>query len=331
MKNSDIFWSSAARYLAGEMKPTEEKKFRNELQQDKEMENIFDKTAETWKRFDNDPSEKYKHSDMAWNQLKDRLENDGLLKETRHVRFMQNPLVLRIAAVILFVIAVGIPLYLVDISRHSGQMLISKTATDGNSSVDLPDGSRVYLNEGSSIVYPESFDRNRNVQLRGEAFFEVMSDPSNPFRVRSGNALITVLGTSFNVKESTADMAVEVLVRTGKVKVENEPVKQSVTLLPGQFARSTEKSVEMSLQEDDNYLAWKTMEFRFVNRPLSEVLSVLEQSYHVKISAELEQSDSLRLTSAYKEQTIDAILETISTAFSFRLEKEGKNYYLTQI
>ena len=101
-----------------------------------------------------------------------------LLKETRHVRFMQNPLVLRIAAVILFVIAVGIPLYLVDISRHSGQMLITKTATDGNSSVDLPDGSRVYLNEGSSIVYPESFDRNRNVQLRGEAFFDVITSYS---------------------------------------------------------------------------------------------------------------------------------------------------------
>lgn len=330
MKNSDIFWSSTARYLAGEMKPNEERKFMKELQQDQEMEKVFNEMAKTWKRFDKDPSEKFRHSEQAWNVLKERMEGDGLLTRTRKVTFMRNPLVLRMAAVILLLIAIGIPMYLVDLTGNERNQLITKTSEEGNSSVDLPDGSRVYLNEGASIVYPKTFERNRQIQLRGEAFFEVMSDPSNPFRVRSGNAMITVLGTSFNVKESLAGKRVEVLVRTGKVQLENEPGQKSMTLLPGQFGRTNGSEVEMTEQEDLNYLSWKTREFRFIDEPLDSVISVLESAYHVSITSDIQATAPLRLTSAYREQSIDAILETIAAAFSLKLSKDGKNYYLSQ-
>ncbi len=329
MKNTDRFWSESARYLAGEMKTNEEKKFRGGLHKDKEMEKIFNEMETTWRRFDRDPAEKFKKTENAWEGLRARLDEDGLITSTRKVTFLRNPMIQRFAALVLLILAIGIPAYLLDSARESGHM-ITRTSPDGNSSVDLPDGSRVYMNEGSTIVYPASFENNRNVMLRGEAFFEVMSDPSNPFRVRSGNALVTVLGTSFNVRESASEQNVEVLVRTGKVQLADEQLNKSLTLLPGQFGQTTGSDVVVTDQKDLNYLSWKTREFSFINEPLNSVLKTLEKSYHVTISTDIPSTNKLLLTSGYREQSIDAILETIATAFGLRLQKDGKNFYLSQ-
>jgi len=84
-----------------------------------------------------------------------------------------------------------------------------------------------------------------------------------------------------------------------------------------------------SLQEDPNYISWKTKDFIFVNAELTRVIRKLEESYHVEIRADGVELNGLRLTSTYREQSIDAILETIATAFGMAVHKEKDTYYLT--
>ena len=82
----------------------------------------------------------------------------------------------------------------------------------------LPDGSEVYLTKGSRLKYSENFNKElREVSIKGEAFFTVISNPDKPFIVHTGEAKIKVTGTSFNVSAPVNNQDVEVVVRTGKV------------------------------------------------------------------------------------------------------------------
>jgi transmembrane sensor len=195
--------------------------------------------------------------------------------------------------------------------------------------LDLPDGSRVFLNEGARITYPASFDKGRNVQLKGEAFFEVMSDPMNPFTVRSGKVVVSVLGTSFNVKPSGREEEVEVFVNSGKVRMSMDHSDHFITLGPGEIGRSTRKELAKGVMEDPNYLSWKTKEFKFVEADLKDVLLELEESYHVQIHAGNLDLKDMKITTSYSEQSIDAILETIGTAFGLKVSLRKDGYYLS--
>jgi ferric-dicitrate binding protein FerR (iron transport regulator) len=198
----------------------------------------------------------------------------------------------------------------------------------GVTTIDLPDGSRVYLNEGSEITYPESFNQEREVKLDGEAFFEVMADPDNPFNVRSGQVVVSVLGTSFNVKEGGAENRVEVFVETGKVRMSLENPDEFITLEPGELGRANASTLTLTQQTDPNYISWKTKDFKFVDEELGKVLRELEESYHVEIRTEGVRLNELRITSTYREQSIDSILETIGAAFGLNVQKKEELYYL---
>lgn len=278
------------------------------------------------------PASENSGTEAAWSRLYKRLEEDGLLMEQPHGRRripdFHSPVV-RIAAAILVLLAVGGPALWLDLKNNGGEMEeLHHFSEEGVSTVDLPDGSRVYLNQGSEITYPASFGQERNVKLRGEGFFEVMSDPASPFIVYSGRVAVTVLGTSFNVKETNGNQQVEVSVESGKVRMSMEENGQYLNLEAGDRGRSSGGELHMEEQSDPNYLSWKTKDFKFVNKALDEVLPVLEDSYHIRIHSGKVDTGDLRITSTYREQSADAIMETIAAAFGLKVSREGKDYYL---
>jgi ferric-dicitrate binding protein FerR (iron transport regulator) len=174
------------------------------------------------------------------------------------------------------------------------------------------------------------FSKDRNIKLEGEAFFEVMSDPVNPFTVRSGKVVVSVLGTSFNVKRTRSADEVEVFVTSGRVRVGNEDSPKYMTLEKGEMALIGNGEMEKKPSTDPNYISWKTKEFKFVDTRLTEVLDELAESYHVQIVAEENLIGGLKITTSYREQSIDAILETIATAFGLTVNYRNEAYYLTQ-
>ncbi len=321
-----------ARYLAGEMSMKEEIAFRSEMESSQTQQSELNKMEKTWKYFNNNPSEGNGDSKKAWNQLHKRIEEDGLLADLPAGPERRSLLpTLRVAASITLILAIGIPALYFGIIRNSkSEPVQSHYAEKGVSTVDLPDGSRVFLNKGAEITYPADFYQERSVKLRGEAFFEVMSDPVNPFTVRSGKVVVSVLGTSFNVKEYNNSPDVEVYVARGKVRVAIENSRQFITLEPGEMGQAESSNLTRSVQTDPNYISWKTKVFKFVDKELMEVLLELEESYHVEIhTGEVELKD-MRITTSYREQSIDAILETIGAAFELTVSNREDGYHLTK-
>lgn len=266
---------------------------------------------------------------LAWKKLRARLEADGLLEEGFRTGLRLDRSYLRIAAGIALILGVAIPTFLLRSQREDqNQPRIEQWAAEGVRTLDLPDGSRVFMNQGSRISYPEDFEEGRAVELDGEAYFEVMSDPVKPFSVSSGKVVVSVLGTSFNVNASSKPGEVEVFVESGKVRMELQDQDTYITLQPGQLGRTSMRELDTEVQEDPNYLSWKTKDFKFVDEELIMVLRELAESYHVDILVDPELVADKRISTSYREQSIDAILETIGTAFALNVNKKQDQYYL---
>ncbi len=330
MKKRGQKWIRMARYLAGEMNMNEEIAFRNHLEHNPEQQSELIQMEQSWKHINEYPSQAEGDTGKAWNKLYKRLETDGLLD--KQVPGRAKPRLapaLRIAASLLVILAVGIPAIYLGYLRHEPAGSAQRHhAEKGISTVDLPDGSRVFLNQGAEITYPGGFEQERSVELRGEAFFEVMSDPVNPFSVRSGNVVVSVLGTSFNVKRMPETDDVEVYVESGKVRMALEGSGEFITLEPGEMGLAEGTRLTSSELSDPNYISWKTKDFKFVDEELLRVLRELEESYHVVIHTDGVEPGEMRITTTYREQSIDAILETIGTAFGLTVSKREDHYYL---
>jgi ferric-dicitrate binding protein FerR (iron transport regulator) len=321
-----------ARYLAGEMSMKEEIAFMNESGKSRKQMTEFRNMEKHWKYFDQNPTGKNWDSGKAWKRLHQKLESEGLLEDisVQPGSFTFTPL-LRIAASIMLILAIGIPaLYFGVIRENRMDTTVHQLAQEDISTVDLPDGSRVYLNKGAEISYSKAFKNQRAVELKGEAFFDVMSDPQNPFTVHSGEMVVTVVGTSFNVKQLIHSSVAEVYVKTGLVKVSMERSDQFIYLEPEGLGVVENRNLTGKVQEDPNYISWKTKDFKFVNSALTEVLLELEESYHVEIHTENMDIVDLRITTSYSGQSISAILETIATAFELSVSQRDNSYFLTK-
>lgn len=318
-------WKEVAAYLSGEMNPQGEIAFREQLLHRMDQEDLR-RMEEQWKNMSQGETGE---TDKAWKQLHQRLEDDGLLVSDRRALGLHTRPILKIAASMLLILGMGIPGYFFLSREDTGKAApMEHFAGEGTSTLDLPDGSRIYLNQGSSVSYPEDFRDNRDVVLEGEAFFEVMSDPVNPFTVRSGKVMVSVLGTSFNVKQEDKSGAVEVFVESGKVRMSLDRADNYITLAAGELGQAGKDLRSAETPPDPNYLAWKSKDFIFVEAQLAMVLETLERAYHVEIQADPELLRERQITSTYREQTIDSILETIATAFGYQVKKQNATYYL---
>jgi ferric-dicitrate binding protein FerR (iron transport regulator) len=151
--------------------------------------------------------------------------------------------------------------------------------------VRLPDASTVFLNAGSSIQYPASFDGDvRRVRLRGEAWFSVTKDASRPFIVETEHLLVEVLGTEFNVKAYPDESRTIATLNSGKIKVETETM-QSYVLTPNRQLSydSRSKDIHIAHVNAGDGAGWKDGHLIFDNLPLSEILSAVERKFDVSI------------------------------------------------
>ena len=151
----------------------------------------------------------------------------------------------------------------------------------------LPDGSHVWLNAASSIKFPASFSANeRRVEITGEAYFEVVKNAAQPFRVQYATAgregSIEVIGTHFNVNAYSDEAVVKTTLIEGRVKVGEQ--QQPVILQPGQQAQVTADKVKVIAKADINAaLAWKNGLIVFNGADIKEVLRQVSRWYDVDV------------------------------------------------
>lgn len=146
------------------------------------------------------------------------------------------------------------------------------------------DGTKVFLNAGTQITYPEHFGlTERRIQLNGEAYFEVAHNPGRPFIVQIGDASIEVLGTSFNVKAYASEPQIDVVLIEGSVQFSSLTAKYR--LEPSQkliYDKTTGKG-EVSVDENlDHETLWHNNIIYFRDTPMQQVITTLERWYDVQ-------------------------------------------------
>jgi transmembrane sensor len=180
------------------------------------------------------------------------------------------------------------------VSHHDGQIVYEKAGTEGQTAYNtlnnprgskivdivLSDHSHVWLNAGSSITYPVAFTGNeRNVRVKGEAYFEVAPDAHKPFLVSKDDLTIEVLGTHFNI--NAYNNATKTTLLEGAVRVKKG--SQQVVLQPGQQAQADASINVISDVNVSQAVAWKNGFFNFENMRLPEVMQQLEIWYDITV------------------------------------------------
>lgn len=191
--------------------------------------------------------------------------------------------------------------------------------------ITLSDGSSVLLQPNSKLSYPKIFVGNeRKVYLSGEGFFEISKDAKKPFFVYANEIVTKVVGTSFKIKAYTNQPNVEVVVRTGKVKVRsNELISKSkdelIVLLPNQALRFIRKNLSFNKITDitqDELLSHSTsnieqLGFEFTDIPVSQIFKTIEQAYIVKIDYPQTKLKDCYLTTSLSDQPLPEKLKII--------------------
>lgn len=200
-----------------------------------------------------------------------------------------------------------------------------RTPRGGTFRIQLPDGTKVWLNVASSLRYPTAFSNNaRDVEMTGEAYFEVKKDAAAPFRVKlAAGAAVEVLGTHFNIAAYEDVRNMTATLTEGSVRVSQGA--KSVMLAPNEQAViSLESDVPIRVLQNANteqVLAWKNGLFHFDNVPFTDVMRQLSRWYDVDVeyrgavpsrifSGELQRGLSLQqILEIMKEMKIDVRLE----------------------
>jgi len=327
MKAKENFNLLTTRFLSGEMNEMEKDRFLNWVERDENRKNEFETMKNIWDSMSKQTSKPW-DSKLAWNHLRGRLEADSLVPvETYSSRPLWRQ-TYRLAAGVALLAAVAVLIqWLVLPNRHAtvGQQY---SAVYRSMSVDLADGSRVYLNKGSVISLHKDYPEVRCLNLSGEAYFDVMANPSKPFEITLKHARVEVKGTRFNLKESPDQEKVEIFVESGKVAFGIKGAGEPIMLTEGDFASSNGKTAFKSELQNLNFLSWHSKEFVFVNEPVAAVLAELANAYHATIVLESKDKEELRITSEYKDQSLNAILETICTLYQLKLVESDGSYVL---
>ncbi|MDB5281721.1 MAG: Ferric-dicitrate binding protein FerR, regulates iron transport through sigma9 [Bacteroidota bacterium] len=168
--------------------------------------------------------------------------------------------------------------------------------------VDLPDGSKVWLNAGSTLAYLPSFGKdNRTVQLTdGEAYFDVAHNELKPFVVLTGNLKTQVLGTLFNIRAATEMKRITVTVLRGKVAV-SKTGAAPLFLLPDQQAEFNKETgrIDKTNVTAANMTGWIAGKFRFHNEELEVITSELQRRYNVTVIFKTDELRSIRFNAGF--------------------------------
>ncbi len=197
----------------------------------------------------------------------------------------------------------------------------------------LPDGTLVWINAGSRLEYFEdTLSNTRNVQLSGEAFFEVVKNPLKPFIVKTPSLAVEALGTSFNVREYSGGNDPEVSLLTGKVAVTKlEGERAYMQLVPGEKAIiSADRDLK---REEFDYIqdvGWKEGILAFKDADFEHVKNELERWYGVEIKISGKSlSEGWHVDGQFEDQSLERVLTHLSYAKGFDFEINGKYVYLT--
>ncbi|WP_423128246.1 FecR family protein [Gaoshiqia sp. Z1-71] len=198
--------------------------------------------------------------------------------------------------------------------------------------VELPDGTLVWLNPGSSIIFSEKLTKEeiRDVRLWGQAYFDVAPDDKHPFVLQLGDVGLKVIGTSFNASNYKDDQQIEIALKEGYVGLfEGQYNDASIfrSLKPGQVAKYIKGEAGFQITESDinKYTSWMDGILIFRDDLMSDVFRRLERWYDVKIIVDDPQINHYLYTATIKNENLTQILNLLEFTSDLTCEIVNNN------
>jgi len=258
------------------------------------------------------------------------------IKQKRKSQFyIQGKQFMKYAAVTLFLlIGFSLATYFFLNQNQLSPLVASNilfTPAGQRAQLTLQDGTTVWLNANSKLIYPSQFiGKERRVKVEGEAFFNVAKDSSRPFIVSSGEVEMEVLGTQFNVKNYIKENSVQTSLLEGSVRVYClQGNTTGVILKPSQQVTVSEGKMVVSSILSNAAFLWRDGVYAFENERLESILNKLELYYDVDIVVK----DSSILDGSYtgkfrQRDSLDDIFHVLQQINSFKVEKTENNIFV---
>lgn len=213
-------------------------------------------------------------------------------------------------------------------TNKNNELIIPK---GGEYQVVLADGTKVWLNSASRLIYPQSFmGKERRVVLSGEAFFDVAHDAERPFIVETSRMNVKVLGTRFNVNDYDDNEEVSTTLVNGSVEIVSGG-QQAFRLVPGEQAYGKENELEKREVNVRLYTSWIDGKFLFNNTELEEIAKQISRWYDVEIFFSSENVKKVRFTGAIvKFKPLDDLVRMIESTSQVRFSVKGKTIVISE-
>lgn len=303
-----------ARQITGDITSVESAELNRLIEASKENKEAYHDLTSKWEKSTNYQLAIQPNTEKSWKEFVTKAEG----KTTQRI----IPLFMRIAALIVVGLAVGYyyftPPSRIEIVSAKGQ----------NKEVILPDGSKITLNQLSSLSYDSDFNEmDREVAFKGNAFFEIVKNPEKPFLILGEKINIQVLGTSFNV-DAYRDELVEVNVISGKVAMREKNEESEVILTAGMTGSYSSQKLTASKSSGQNYNSWLSGKLVFTNTPLRDLVGDLKRHFGQEVALKNLKLGACRFTGSFQDPTLDEVLEVVSASLSLTVIRQEERYLL---
>ena len=320
-KRHNDFNSLVTRSLSGELSPEENRRFQEILSQDPEKQAQAEEFRKIWDSVGPAVDAKSYDLDAEWDLMQKNLPGRGTVSiPARSLLFYT----IRIAAVL--VVGLLLVFSWLYVTRMAGTEKI--IADNHPVEVLLDDGTLVTVNRHSWIRYKKKFSLSeRKVYLAGEAWFDVAREPSRPFVIDAGTAMVEVLGTRFNVNAHKESATVEIIVESGIVAVSpKQDPQEQIVLKAGNSGTYNKEKKELKLipSSNPNKISWKTRELFFENSSLQEVADLVNKVYNTNLVIINQELASCPITVTFRDQSLEAVLHVLETTLDLEISHSGQ-------
>jgi transmembrane sensor len=301
------------KFLSEEISDKEMSWLKSWLDEDPANRLIFDEENELWRELSfNTKSEQFK-PETAWIKISSKLGLGKIHGSNVTVVSRNNYRLLIAAASVACILAIGGMSLYIDLKSSLKNIPALETIVATNegekSHVYLSDGTSVFLNSGSTLKYNGRYNNeDRIVNLTGEAYFDVQTNPEKPFIVKTGQVTVIATGTKFNVLSYNNENRVETTLEEGHLQVSVKE-KEPVSINAGQQVAYFKNSDEVIVRDApaDTYTSWKENKLRFDNTPFMEAMRGISRRYNVKIDI----TNKALLDITYSATFIDEPIEDV--------------------
>jgi ferric-dicitrate binding protein FerR (iron transport regulator) len=348
---SDISLEALIQYIEGNAETSVQAQVESWLRSDKDHAVFFEKLKIAWNDYDKVKNLTAENIDSDWEYILNHIDSG---QRIIYAKSGFRTVLGYAAAIIILAVSVGVAYFA---GRSNTKVSDNQTIVYNEiivpkgekSQLILSDGTKVWVNAGSKLKFPDRFQKtSREVWLEGEAFFEVAKDKARPFYVRTSDINIKVLGTKFNVKAYSEEDIIETTLVEGLVSIERKErtnreekeillqpnhkaiyLKNESSLITAEVKREIAEPLEprkvliSKPVEVDIVTSWTDGKLIFEDETLESVVRKLERRYDVTINIEDESIKEIKYSGVLKNISIEQAMKAIQVTSDFRFVVKG--------